>query len=81
MSDRLKMLEAEQEQEMRDLLGPDAKIETYGESVSSEEPSIAEQWRNEIYNNVTLFVDPDGVEIVMVEELVEFLADKFGGDV
>lgn len=79
MSKRIKMLEAEQEQEMRALLGPDAKIETYGESVSSEQLSAAEQWKNEIYNNVTVFVDPDGVEIVLFEELVKFLAEKFGG--
>lgn len=136
MSKRLKMLEAEQEQEMRALLGPDAKIETYGESVkgigiktyynkdvihqvheaaecsaleravtqtmqlkedgvrqaliklgwtpppsNNDQLSTAEQWKNEIHNNVAVIVDPDGDEIVMVEELVEFLADKFGGDV
>lgn len=121
MSKRLKMLEAEQEQEMRALLGPDAKIETYSKSFidtpfSSEERlalqkaafissggspedakqalinlgwtpppenkdqlSTAEQWKNEIHNNVAVIVDPDGDEIAMVEELVEFLADKFGG--
>lgn len=44
-----------------------------------DQPSTAEQWKNEIHNNVAVIVDPDGDEIVMVEELVEFLADKFGG--
>lgn len=134
MSKRIKMLEAEQEQEMRALLGPDAKIETYGESAEApaiqtfynkdvihqlhreaecpalqravtqtinlkeegikqalinlgwtppieneDQLSTAEQWKNEIHNNVAVIVDPDGDEIVMVEELVEFLAEKFGG--
>lgn len=47
---------------------------------NNDQLSTVEQWKNEIHNNVAVIVDPDGDEIVMVEDLVEFLADKFGGD-
>lgn len=48
---------------------------------NNDQLSNAEQWKNEIHNNVAVIVDPDGDEIVMVEELVEFLAEKLGGAV